>query len=44
MVSPISPLLARAQAVLDRCAGLGPLLVRISLASVFVVTGWGKLH
>ena len=37
-------LFSRARAAADRLAWLGPLLVRISLASVFVVTGWGKLH
>jgi putative oxidoreductase len=40
----VENLLSRAKSVADRLAWLGPLLVRISLASVFVVTGWGKLH
>jgi putative oxidoreductase len=38
------PLLVRARSLVDRAQWLGPLLVRISLASVFIVTGWGKLH
>ncbi len=37
-------LLSRALALANRLAWLGPLLVRISLAAVFMVTGWGKLH
>jgi len=37
-------LLSRALSLLDKLQWLGPLLVRISLASVFIVTGWGKLH
>ena len=41
---PLKSLLSRALAILERLQWLGPLLVRISLASVFIVTGWGKLH
>jgi putative oxidoreductase len=37
-------LLSRAKSLADSLQWLGPLLVRISLASVFIVTGWGKLH
>jgi len=37
-------LLSRALALANRLAWLGPLLVRISLAAVFMVTGWGKIH
>ncbi|MGO9831274.1 MAG: DoxX family protein [Myxococcaceae bacterium] len=36
--------LSRARSWADRLAWAGPLLVRISLASLFIVTGWGKLH
>ncbi len=41
---PLKSLLSRALAILEKLQWLGPLLVRISLASVFIVTGWGKLH
>jgi putative oxidoreductase len=44
MPLPLKVLLSRAMSVLDRVQWLGPLLVRISLASVFIETGWGKLH
>ena len=44
MSSRIVTLLRRAQSLLDSLGWAGPLLVRVSLASVFVVTGWGKLH
>ncbi len=37
-------LLSRARSLVDSLQWAGPLLVRISLASVFIVTGWGKLH
>jgi len=40
----VKALLARAKSMLEGVQFLGPLLVRISLASVFIVTGWGKLH
>jgi putative oxidoreductase len=40
----LKTLLFRAKSLLDKVQWLGPLLVRISLASVFIVTGWGKLH
>jgi putative oxidoreductase len=43
-MSLLKSLLSRALAILDRLPWLGPLLVRVSLASVFIVTGWGKLH
>ena len=43
-MSSLERLLSRARSTADRLAWLGPLLVRISLASVFIVTGWGKLH
>jgi putative oxidoreductase len=44
MSLPLKSLLSRALSILDKLQWLGPLLVRISLASVFIVTGWGKLH
>ncbi len=44
MSQSLETLFSRAKSAADRLAWLGPLLVRISLASVFVVTGWGKLH
>jgi putative oxidoreductase len=44
MSLPLQSLLSRALSLLARLQWLGPLLVRISLASVFIVTGWGKLH
>jgi putative oxidoreductase len=34
----------RALAVLDRWSWVGPLALRLSLGSVFLGTGWGKLH
>jgi Predicted membrane protein len=34
----------RALATLDRLSWVGPLAVRLSLGSVFIGTGWGKLH
>lgn len=44
MPSPFQSLLFRAQFLLNKLQWLGPLLVRIALASVFIFTGWGKLH
>jgi putative oxidoreductase len=44
MPPSLQSLLFRARSVADSLRWLGPLLVRISLASVFIVTGWGKLH
>lgn len=34
----------RALSLADKLQWLGPLLVRVALASVFIFTGWGKLH
>jgi putative oxidoreductase len=34
----------RTLAVLDRFSWVGPLALRLSLGSVFLGTGWGKLH
>jgi putative oxidoreductase len=39
-----SLLLSRLRTLADRLSWAGPLLARIALASVFIVTGWGKLH
>jgi putative oxidoreductase len=44
MALSLKTLLFRAKSLLDKVQWLGPLLVRISLASVFIETGWGKLH
>jgi putative oxidoreductase len=44
MSLPLKSLLSRALSILDKLQWLGPLLVRVSLASVFIVTGWAKLH
>ena len=44
MALSFEALLSRARSTADRLAWAGPLLVRISLASVFIGTGWGKLH
>ncbi|MGO8969315.1 MAG: DoxX family protein [Myxococcaceae bacterium] len=44
MSQSLETLLSRARYWADRLAWAGPLLVRISLASVFIVTGWAKLH
>ena len=40
----LEPLRSRALAILDRCAWVGPLALRLSLGAVFLGTGWGKLH
>jgi putative oxidoreductase len=40
----LDALRTRALAVLDRISWVGPLAVRLSLGSVFIGTGWGKLH
>jgi putative oxidoreductase len=40
----LASLLSRGRSFSDRFSWAGPLLVRISLASIFIVTGWGKLH
>ncbi|HUM09832.1 MAG TPA: DoxX family protein [Myxococcaceae bacterium] len=40
----LDALRTRALAVLDRFSWVGPLAVRLSLGSVFLGTGWGKLH
>jgi putative oxidoreductase len=37
-------LLSRAKSLVDGLQWLGPLLVRSSLASVFIVSGWAHLH
>ena len=44
MPQSLESLLVRARSLLNRLEWAGPLLVRISMASVFIVTGWGKLH
>ena len=44
MPKPLQSLLFRTQSFLNKQHWLGPLLVRIALASVFIFTGWGKLH
>jgi putative oxidoreductase len=44
MSPSLESLLSRARSTAERLSWAGPLLVRISLASVFIVTGWGKLH
>ncbi len=40
----LEALRTRARATLDRFSWVGPLAVRLSLGSVFIGTGWGKLH
>lgn len=40
----LDALRTRALAILDRFWWVGPLAVRLSLGSVFLGTGWGKLH
>jgi len=44
MALSFETLLSRARSAAERVGWVGPLLVRISLAAVFVQTGWGKLH
>ncbi len=41
---PRPTLLQRIFATADRFGWIGPLLARLSLAAVFIPTGWGKLH
>ncbi len=44
MSPSVQTLSSRAVALAEKLGWLGPLLVRISLAAVFILTGWGKLH
>jgi putative oxidoreductase len=44
MALSFTGLVSTARTWAERAQWVGPLLVRISLASVFIVTGWGKLH
>jgi len=44
MAQSLESLLIRVRTLTKRLTWVGPLLVRISMASVFIVTGWGKLH
>ncbi|HXX30339.1 MAG TPA: DoxX family protein [Myxococcaceae bacterium] len=44
MAFSVVTVLTRARSIADRLSWAGPLLVRLSLAGVFIFTGWGKLH
>jgi putative oxidoreductase len=44
MVASVKSILSRLSSVADRVLWLGPLLARLTLAAVFIPTGWGKLH
>jgi putative oxidoreductase len=44
MLTLIEAALARARAVADKLAFLGPALARLTVGLVFIGTGWGKLH
>jgi putative oxidoreductase len=43
-MTAVSAARARALSLLDRVAWIGPLLARLVIGSVFVTSGWGKLH
>lgn len=44
MLAPLKTACDRALSLLRRLDWVGPLLVRLTLGLVFIVTGWGKLH
>ena len=44
MVTSVKSILSRLSSAADRASWLGPLLARLTLASVFIPTGWGKLQ
>lgn len=44
MLQVLDSLLSRARSLAERMSWVGPLLVRLSLAAVFIPSGWGKLH
>jgi putative oxidoreductase len=44
MSQKLDSLLSRARSLAERLSWVGPLLVRLSLAAVFIPSGWGKLH
>lgn len=44
MLAPLGTACDRSLSLLRRLDWIGPLLVRLTLGLVFVVTGWGKLH
>lgn len=44
MLAPLKTACDRALSLLRRLDWVGPLLVRLTIGLVFIVTGWGKLH
>ena len=44
MLTLVDTSLARARAIADKLAFLGPTLARLTVGLVFIGTGWGKLH
>jgi putative oxidoreductase len=44
MLTFIDTALARARALADKIAFVGPTLARLTVGLVFIGTGWGKLH
>lgn len=44
MLAPLKTACDRALSLVHRFDWIGPLLVRLTLGLVFVMTGWGKLH
>ena len=44
MVALVKSILSRLSSAADRVSWLGPLLARLTLAAVFIPSGWGKLH
>jgi putative oxidoreductase len=44
MAAIVRSILSRLSSAAERASWLGPLLARLTLAAVFVPSGWGKLH
>lgn len=44
MISKIVALRARLLRLVEKLAWLAPLIIRVSVGTVFVITGWGKLQ
>jgi putative oxidoreductase len=44
MASTSKSILSRLSSAIERASWLGPLLARLTLAAVFIPSGWGKLH
>jgi putative oxidoreductase len=44
MAASVKSILSRLSSASERVSFLGPLLARLTLAAVFIPSGWGKLH